>query len=267
MQPGEHADNISIHGNRRLSEGDRADGRRRICSNPGQFLKTFHRIRKNTVVIVHDGRRAFMEITRAGIIPKPGPSLQNIVRIRFRQILEPGPQFQKPLKIGDNGGDRRLLQHYFAQPDPIGVGLFSASAAPGKIAGRHPIPTQQSLSTQPREPWRRGKGRFYFSLRHEATRTIMFPVQMREQSHDQTRYSTPPRVSRPFRRDRGFDQTSLRQRGLASGAVIRDWPSIVGPHLAGRCQPDRIVFPVAGGMRGYFIFAPRAARNPWSFST
>ena len=41
----------------------------------------------------------------------------------------------------------------------------------------------------------------------------MFPVQMREQSHDQTQYLTPPRVSRPFRRDRGFDQTGLRQTG------------------------------------------------------
>lgn len=56
-----------------------------------------------------------------------------------------------------------------------------------------------------------------------------------------------------IRRRRGFRALSAEiavltkraygKRGLASGAVIRDWPSIVGPHLAGRCQPDRIVFP------------------------
>ena len=41
----------------------------------------------------------------------------------------------------------------------------------------------------------------------------------------------------------GLTKRAYGRRGLASGAVIRDWPNIIGPHLAGRCQPDRIVFP------------------------
>ena len=65
-----------------------------------------------------------------------------------------------------------------------------------------------------------------------------------------------------IRRRRGFRALSAEiavltkraygKRGLASGAVIRDGPSIVGPHLAGRCQRTELPF-VAGGMWG-FIF-------------
>ena len=35
----------------------------------------------------------------------------------------------------------------------------------------------------------------------------------------------------------------FRQRGLADGAVLRDWPKIVGPELARRCIPERVRYP------------------------
>lgn len=41
----------------------------------------------------------------------------------------------------------------------------------------------------------------------------------------------------------GLTKRAYGRRGFASGAVIRDWRDIVGSNLAGRCQPDRIVFP------------------------
>jgi hypothetical protein len=36
---------------------------------------------------------------------------------------------------------------------------------------------------------------------------------------------------------------SARKRGFAESAILSDWASIVGPVLAGRCQPVRVEFP------------------------
>lgn len=36
---------------------------------------------------------------------------------------------------------------------------------------------------------------------------------------------------------------ALGRKGLAFGALITDWPSIVGQQLASRTQPDKLVFP------------------------
>jgi hypothetical protein len=39
----------------------------------------------------------------------------------------------------------------------------------------------------------------------------------------------------------------FRRRGFAEGAVLTDWPAIVGPHLAARTAPEKVV---PGGPRG-----------------
>lgn len=36
---------------------------------------------------------------------------------------------------------------------------------------------------------------------------------------------------------------AARRRGFAESAILSDWASIVGPVLAGRCQPVRVEFP------------------------
>lgn len=36
---------------------------------------------------------------------------------------------------------------------------------------------------------------------------------------------------------------ALGKKGLAFGALITDWPSIVGQQLSARTQPDKLVFP------------------------
>ena len=40
------------------------------------------------------------------------------------------------------------------------------------------------------------------------------------------------------------------RRGFAEGAVIGDWPSVVGTELAGHTSPERIVFPLGAGREG-----------------
>lgn len=42
---------------------------------------------------------------------------------------------------------------------------------------------------------------------------------------------------------------TARRRGFTETAILADWPSIVGPALAGRCQPVRVEFP-RGKARG-----------------
>lgn len=42
---------------------------------------------------------------------------------------------------------------------------------------------------------------------------------------------------------------TARRRGFAEAAILSDWAAIVGPTLAGRCQPTRVEFP-RGRYRG-----------------
>lgn len=60
---------------------------------------------------------------------------------------------------------------------------------------------------------------------------------------------TPPDAKRRFA-TLGVDRLvsnvlgpAARRRGFAESAILSDWASIVGPMLAGRCQPVRVEFP------------------------
>lgn len=51
---------------------------------------------------------------------------------------------------------------------------------------------------------------------------------------------------------------ALGKRGLAYGPLMTEWASIVGPHLAARALPEKLVFP-RGGARENAVLHVRAA--------
>jgi hypothetical protein len=42
----------------------------------------------------------------------------------------------------------------------------------------------------------------------------------------------------------------FKRRGLASGAIVNDWPAIAGPYLAARSAPEKIVYPAGENSEG-----------------
>ena len=40
------------------------------------------------------------------------------------------------------------------------------------------------------------------------------------------------------------------KRGFADGAIVRDWPAVVGPHIAAHTSPDKVVFPAGRRLEG-----------------
>ena len=63
-----------------------------------------------------------VEISRARIVAKPGPGLQDLVFARRSQVTQGGPSFREALKIVNNGVDTGLLKHKLGQHDLVGVG-------------------------------------------------------------------------------------------------------------------------------------------------
>ena len=64
----------------------------------------------------HNLLRGFMQITRTGVITQPGPQMQNFIQRRMGQIRYRWEARHKALKIGDNGRNLSLLQHYLREP-------------------------------------------------------------------------------------------------------------------------------------------------------
>ena len=48
----------------------------------------------------------------------------------------------------------------------------------------------------------------------------------------------------------GVTRAIFRRRGFAEGAIVTDWPRIVGPHLARHTAPERIVYGAASRREG-----------------
>jgi hypothetical protein len=86
-----------------------------------------------------------MQVPRPAVISKPLPEPKNL---RFRSFGQSGQgrkSGQKPMKIGDNRGHLRLLQHQFADQHVICI-RAAAGGSPRQIPTVLPVPIQQSAA-------------------------------------------------------------------------------------------------------------------------
>ena len=84
-----------------------------------------------------------MQVARSGVVAEPGPFAQHVVERGGRQIRDTRPALQEALEIAGDGGNRRLLQHDFAEPDMVGIGPDAGRGAPGQRAAMMVVPAQQ----------------------------------------------------------------------------------------------------------------------------
>ncbi|MNT30666.1 hypothetical protein D3C72_1664730 [compost metagenome] len=141
----QHPVEIAVEHGYPFIKTDRGNRGTSIGADPRQGLQARRCLRKHPAMLSHHRLRTGMQVPRAGIIAQPGPFLEHAVERRRGQLKNGRPQAGEAQEVVLHRGDRGLLQHYFAQPDPIGIGPDTARPrrrrhAPGQVAGMAVIP-------------------------------------------------------------------------------------------------------------------------------
>jgi hypothetical protein len=79
VEPRNDALDIAVDHRRRLAEGDRRDGRRRVVADAGQGAQAFGRSGNRTAMVGHHRIGAFLQVARPRIIAEPRPGFQDVV--------------------------------------------------------------------------------------------------------------------------------------------------------------------------------------------
>ena len=105
-------------------------GRRRAASSRGESCPANRR---------RFPWRRHADFARGYSIPAPTRTAEPLAR-GLRRAIPPGKAVEKTIVVGNDGGDARLLQHHFGDPDAVGV----AAGAPRKIAAMLSEPGEQT---------------------------------------------------------------------------------------------------------------------------
>ena len=139
-QAREDAGDIAVEYGERLIVGDAQDSRGGVTPDAGQGQGRFERARKFAVVARGDFLCRAMQVARAAVVAEAGPELQDFFLRCASERFDGGKSFQEAMVVRQDGGDARLLQHDFCDPDAIGV----AARAPGEIALVRAEPSEQA---------------------------------------------------------------------------------------------------------------------------
>ena len=90
-------------------------------------------------MLFSDLLRGLMQHPRSAIVAQTAPGCQHRIFRSLGERLDIRKTFEENPIVVKHGGNARLLQHDFAEPDPIGI----ASLAPGKVAAMLVVPAQQ----------------------------------------------------------------------------------------------------------------------------
>jgi hypothetical protein len=112
---------IAIEYGRPTPESEDADRRGGRAADPRQ-CGVVVRIRGELAGTVgENGLRAAVQIACPRVIAESGPDFENAFDGGFSECLQRGKTRQEAMVVGNDGLYLRLLQHYFGQPDAVGV--------------------------------------------------------------------------------------------------------------------------------------------------
>ncbi|MPM51160.1 hypothetical protein SDC9_97907 [bioreactor metagenome] len=123
------AQHIPIHGGYPLTKRDRGDCPRGVFPDAGQGNQRIIAIRHYSAESRDDFTCCFFQISCAAIVAQTFPELVQAVVVYVCQRVHIRQLAQKPLVIRNHGGNARLLQHDFTDPDGVPI----PRPAPGQI--------------------------------------------------------------------------------------------------------------------------------------
>ena len=129
-QPRSHPLDIAVDRHRRHVEADRRHGGSRIGPDPRQFQQTRDVTRKTAARRDHFGTG--VEVSGPRIVSQTGPKAQDLIQIGRGERLDRGEPAYEGFIVRYDRGDRRLLQHDLAEPDPVRICRCPGSARQGR---------------------------------------------------------------------------------------------------------------------------------------
>src|SRR6266478_1792716 len=138
----QHSLDVAIDHGYGLGKRDTGDGGGGVASDAGQREPGFGIPREAATVVFNYLPRGLMQHACSTIVAQAAPGCQDGLfrsrgeRLDIRKTFEENPVMVK------HGGNARLLQHDFAEPDAIGI----ASLAPGKVAAMLVVPAEEGAT-------------------------------------------------------------------------------------------------------------------------
>src|SRR5271156_2602766 len=111
-----------------------------VASDAGELQSGIQLARKFSFVMQKDFSCGAVQVACAAVIPQAGPEFQNFREWCASERFHIRQPMQKTLVVRHYGGDARLLQHHFRDPDAVRI----AACPPGKVAFVRAKPAQQS---------------------------------------------------------------------------------------------------------------------------
>ena len=103
-----------------------------------------------------------MEVSRATVVAEPGPLAEDIAERRPREGAKRREPIEEPPVGRKHPCDLRLLQHYLADEDAVGI----ARVPPRKVAAGAAVPGEDPPAK------RRLRGRCVVQFRHRTVRPV-----------------------------------------------------------------------------------------------
>lgn len=120
---GEDTGHVAVDHGHGQTEADTGDGGGGVVTHAGEGAEAFDGAGEGAAVLGHEALRGLAEVADAGVVAQTFPSLEERL---IRGGGEGGDVREGGKESGEVGADRldlRLLEHDFADPDGVGVGM------------------------------------------------------------------------------------------------------------------------------------------------
>lgn len=121
---------VAVHRGVGQSEGERADGRRRVVADTFERENLFVVVGELAVVLFDDALCGKMEIPGAAVIAQPLPAFQHLLFVGFGQRFHVRKVLDEVVVVVDSLRHARLLEDDFRNPDFVGVVRFPPGEFP-----------------------------------------------------------------------------------------------------------------------------------------
>ena len=188
--------------------------------------------------------KARKDAATAGVVAKAGPFGEDVFIARCRERGDGRPALDEPLETGPHGGDRGLLEHDLAQPDPIRIGRrFAGWRAPRQAPEVIHIMLEQG---------RGGIGGHLFAMACSRA--------MSKNKQEDSPRSCRARAAGDLVGDIGG--VSFRRFGFIQSSIVSRWGEIVGERYGRVSSPESIKFPTGRKGGGVLTLLVDGAHAP-----